>query len=417
VVRALLAALACTLPGCLEYLESGELGQMRYVADVAGDESFRASPAVSDRNGNVYALFGSRELAQTQAAVGYAGGGGWRGQCEVHEGTDRGVHGWVGVAQDRAWYWSGDSLVELSGVHANCRQILRRDPTSRADLAFEGVIPWVKLTPSRTTLVALVDAPSDPVPFFVMVDLDLRRYTKLEEFVPRNGSEVTVLGTGADPEHDAGFMVVRYVIDEAVRVEARFVDDDAHVTDIVNVPGLELAEEDAFTGFMEIGADGWVGGVVVPEPPAMPEEAPRVAVLLFNREEAVLIEDLGSLAPVGVHAWDGRAYVVGVANGRPALAEILDGRLGDPRVWTTSERVARSLQANVVVQDDRFTPVRTYTWDDPRQAFGAFPLLTPSSPHAYAIGESLMVIAGPSYETAGETFTSVAVGPVGIEYP
>jgi hypothetical protein len=419
-VRSPLAAavLACTLGGgCIEYLEPGELGQMRYVGDVAGDEQFRFAPPAGDRNGNVYVLFGSRDLAQTQASVGYVGGGGWRGQCEIHEGTDRGAHGWVGFAIDRAWYWSGDSLVELSGVHSSCRQILRRDPTSRADLAFKGVIPWVKLTPSRTTLVAMVDSPTDPVPFHVVVDLDLRRYTRFEEFVPRNGTEVNVLGVGADPESDGGFMVVRYLIDEQVRVEARFLDDQARVTDIVNVAGLDLAEEDAFTGFMQIGDGDWVGGVVVPEPPAMPDQEPRLAVLLFNRQEARLFEDLGSFTPVGVHAWEGSAYMVGIANGRPALSEIRNGGLGDPKVWTASERIAKSLQGNVLIQDDRFTPVRTFEWSAPVPAFGQFPLLHPNSPHPYAIDTSLIVIAGPAYMTGGETFTSVAVGPVGISYP
>jgi hypothetical protein len=321
------------------------------------------------------------------------------------------------VAVDRAWYWSGDALVELNGLHSNCQQILRRDPTSRADLSFKGVIPWVKLTPSRTTIVAMVQAPSDPVPFYVVVDLDLRRYSKFEEFVPRNGTEVDVLGVGADPPTDSGFMVVRYTIGEEVRVEARFIDDGANVTDIVNVPGLAAAEEDAFIGYMEVGAQGWVGGVVVPVPPATPDEEPARAVLLFSREEARLFDQLGSFQPEGVHRRGDRAYLVGVANGRPAIAEIANGGLDDPQVWTTSERIARSLQSTVLIQDDRFTPVQTFDWTNPAPAYGAFPLLHPNSPAAYAIDESLIMISGPEYMSGGEVFTSVAVGPVGISYP
>ena len=416
--RAAAAALACSLStGCIEYLDSGELGIMRYMGDYPGGVDFRFAPPTADRNGNLYVLSGSQELAQPQASVGYFGGGGWRAQCDVHEGTDRGTHGWVGVAFDRAWYWSGDSLVEISGVHSNCRQILKRDPTSRADLAFKGVVPWVKLTPSRTTMVAMVQAPSDPVPFYVVVDLDLRRYAKFEEFVPRNGSEVDVLGVGADPANDAGFMVVRYTIDEEVRAEARFIDDDANVTDIVNVPGLGAAAEDAFIGYMEVGARGWVGGVVVPVPPEMPDEEPARAILLFNREEAKLFDELGSFQPEGVHRWGDKAYVVGVANGRPAISEISAGGLEDPEVWTTSERIARSLQSTILIQDDRFTPVQTFDWTNPSPAFGAFPMLHPNSPSSYAIDTSLITISGPEYTSGGEVFTSLAVGPVGLAYP
>lgn len=394
--------------GCIEYLEAGEVGQMRYVADIGGAEEFRASAPVADRNGSLYVLFGSRENAQPGASVGYPGGGGWKGLCTIHQNTDRGVHGFVGTSIDHAYYWSGDALVELDGDTSNCRQILRRDPTTRSQLAFKAIVPWLRQTPSRRTLVGLVQAPTDPVPFWVVVDLDVRRYTGFAEFVPRNATQVVSLGTGADPNTDSGFVVVKYVIDETTtRVEARFIDRDAQVGDIVNIGGLEMAEEDAMTGFLQLDDDGWVAGVLE-----------TGEVLLFDRNQAKLVTDTRGLTPVGVHRWGDQAFLVGTANGRPALAEIgPGGSIQSPIVWTASERTAAALRGNVLIQDDRLSPVRTMTWTNPTQAFGEFPFMYPNSPSPYAVDTSLLEIAGPAYETAGETYTSVAVGPVGLTYP
>lgn len=399
--------------GCIEYLEPGELGQFRYLGDYVAEESFLFSRPVADRNGSVYAMMGSRELAQTEATVGYPSGGGWRGRCAVHQNVDRGLHGWLDTTVDTAWYWSGDALVEVDGLNSNCKQVLSRDPNSQSQLAFKALIPRVKWTPSKRTMVGLVQAPSDPVPFQVVIDLDIRRYTRFEEFIPRNAENVVSLGTGREDATEAGFMVVRYEIegDEGeepdVRVEARFLDANAEVTDIVQIGGLDAYEEDAMTGYMQIGDAGWAAGVLNDG-----------AVLLFDRNSSRVLTDTGPLEPVGVHLWEGTAWVVGMANGRPSIAAVNgNGGLDNPVVWAASERLAGSLRTSVVVQDDRFTPIRTLNWANPEAPFGDFPLVVPNAPWSYATETSLMMIAGPTYTSGGQTFVSLAVGPVGLSYP
>ncbi len=409
----LLSSLALLSSGCIEYLEPGELGQFRYLGDYVAEEAFLFPRPVADRNGSVYAMMGSRELGQTEATVGYPSGGGWRGRCAVHQNVDRGLHGWLDTTVDNAWYWSGDALVEVDGRNSNCKQVLGRDPNSQSQLAFKALIPQIKWTPSRRTIVGLVQAPSDPVPFQVVVDLDIRRYTRFEEFIPRNADNVVSLGTGAEEATEAGFMVVRYEIDGGegeepdVRVEARFLDADAEATDIVPIGGLSAYAQDALTGYMQIGDAGWAAGVLNDG-----------AVLLFDRNNARVLTDTGPLEPVGVHLWNGTAWVVGMANGRPSIAAVNSGGgLDSPVVWAASERLSDALRTSLVIQDDRFTPIRTLTWANPEAPFGEAPLVVPNAPWPYAIDTSLMMIAGPTYTSGGQSYVSLAVGPVGLSYP
>jgi hypothetical protein len=394
--------------GCIEFLAPGELGEMRYIGDSRGEDVFRFIPPISDNNGNVYYLNGSTMSDQDiTATVGNELGGGWRGRCSVHKNPGRGAHGWVGYSFDTAYFWSGDALASLDAL-GDCKQLLDKDPVTRANLAFKAVIPWVRVTPTARTMVAMVQSPTDPVPFFVVIDLDIRRYDRFQEFEPRGAIDVEVLGVGADPDNDAGFVVVKYTLGEQVRVEGRFVDRNGEVTDIVNLPVMPLQNygEDTMTGFMQINSAGWVSGVL--------EDG---FVLVFNRTRGA-VRDNGNFETVGVHRWEGETYVVGTANGRPAIARVQDdGTLASPRVWESAEATARAMQGNVVIQDDRFQPHRTLTWPNPGPAFGAFPWLYPHTPHRYTQDTSLLSIAGPAYMAAGETYTAIAVGPVGLSYP
>jgi hypothetical protein len=399
--------------GCIDYLDAGELGQFRYFGDVRGAAPLRFSAPISDREGNAYILFGDH-ISEITAFVGQ-GGGGWSGGCTLHENATRGQHGWIGRAQERAWYWSGDALVGIDGRTGGCREILDRDPFSLADIGFKSVIPWVKETPSRTTAVGMVRSPSDRVPFYILVDLDVGVYTDVHEFVPRGASNVLSLGVGANPSEETGFQVVRYEIGEGeVRVEGRFIDlhpdawsdRDRVVTDVVNISGLEDYEEDAVVGFMQQNPTGWVAGVT-----EMGE------VFTFDRNGG-RVRDTGTLQPVGVHRWDDEVYVVGIGNGRPAISRMgTNGELEPAQLWESSERTARALQSSLRIMDDRIRPVRFVTWSNPAQAVGDFPFLHPHSPHLYGLDTSLLLLAGPSYTTAGESFTSVALGPVGLSYP
>ena len=281
------------------------------------------------------------------------------------------------------------------------------DPTSRADIAFKGVIPWVRDTPSRVTLVALVQSPSDRVPFHTLVDLDVRLYADIVEFIPRGANDVEVLGTGADPEAEIGFYVVKYVIGDETRVEARFIDANAQVQDIVNLQGLEAFAEDSILGYMQASEAGWVGGLLQ-----------SGELLLFSRDGGRIQDDLGNVEVRGVHRADGDLWIVGVANPRPVLSRVDDnGNLGPPQVWSTSEQLARTLNGPLRVRDDRFTPIELRRWDSARATNGEFPFLSPFSPHTFALDTALLIISGPSFESGGLTRTEQAIGPVGIAYP
>jgi hypothetical protein len=402
---ALLLGAGLASSGCIDYLEAGELGQFRYFGDVRGAAPLRFSAPISDRAGNGYVLFGEH-ISEITAYVGQVGGG-WSGGCTLHENAARGAHGWIGRAQERAWYWSGDALVAVDGRTGGCREILDRDPFSLADIGFKSVIPWVKETPSRTTTVGMVRSPSDRVPFYILVDLDVGVYTHVQEFVPRGASNVVSLGVGANPEDDSGFQVVRYEIGEGeVRVEGRFIDHLANVTHVVNITGLDDYGEDAVVGFMQQSSTGWVVGVLE-----------SGEVFSFDQKGGRL-RSTGNLQAVGVHRWEGEVYVVGIGSGRPAIARVgPSGDLEAAQLWESSELTARALGAPLRIMDDRIRPVRFVTWENPVQAVGQSPFLHPHSPHQYGLGTALLLLAGPSYSTAGESFTSAALGPVGLTYP
>lgn len=403
---AVASALAVLSAGCIDYLESGEIGQARFFTQVRGAVPLRMVAPISDRDGNIYALFGSSDVAEAKAFVGHAGGG-WSGGCAIHEGTDRGLHGFVGTTQDRAWYWSGDALVEIKGNNGSCRNVLDTDPTTGVDLAFLGVIPDVEDAPSRATTVAMVQSPSDPVPFVALIDLDLRRYANLEVFEPASAREVAVLGTGYDPGSETGVMVVRYRVGDEERREARFYTREGQPDGIVALAGLGTAEEDAIVGNLQYSeSDGGLG---------LLDDG---RLLTFGRGGGGVSDPPASIdAVLGVHRRDGGIWLVGAANGRPVAARFENGAVGNPQVWSASERAAQSLAGGIEVLDDRAQPVRFVTWTAPQAALGPAPFLSAHTPDHYAQDETLLLIAGPSISGAIDTFTFVAVAPVGIDYP
>ena len=404
--RSAALALALTASGCVDYLDPGELGVLRYFGEVRGAPPLTLLPPIADRDGNSYVLWGARDRSEVLAFVGHAGGG-WTSGCAVHKGDDRGAHGWVGRAQDRAWYWSGDALVEVSGATGSCKAVLDRDPASNADLAFLGVIPHVREAPSRTTLVAMVQSPADPVPFQGVIDLGLGRYSDLVRFEPADAAGVTVLGTGADASGEIGVMLVRWQQGADVRVEGRFLDGAGRtvaVAPVDNVPAM-LAE-DAVLGSLQVSDRGLVAGLL--------EGGDLVT---FDRDGGGVRSFALDMTPAGVHRAGGALWLVGDAGG-PVVARLdADGVPGSAQRWTASERVEAALAGEVTVLDDRTDPRRYVSWNDPRSAMGAFPFLTAAGPHAYAQDTTAWLVAGPSYQAGGEPRTSVALVPVGISYP
>ncbi len=401
---ALAVAAPSVLAACAPPLETGEWGTFRFVADVPGRAPLRLLPPVSDREGNLYVLYGAPDRAEATAFVGFRDGG-WSGGCDGHKGESRGVHGWIGEVERAAWYWSGDALVRVDGASGACRRVLDRDPSSNADLLFEGVLPWVDDSPSRVTVPAIVRAVSDPRPYLVVVDLLSDRYLAAREFQPADATDVRIAGTGqADGE---GFYVATYLDGGGTRrAEARFVDAGARETAAVEIPGGTVhLGRDAVRGYLQADEHGLVAGLL---------ESGQL--LLFDRSQARRLEVSG-MEPAGVHRWKGALFLVGTRAGRPVIASIGEEGIGSPRIWTASERAAERLGRRIEVVDEREAPTRYVDWTDPSTAIGPFPFVHAHRPDRYSADSTGWLIAGPSYQTGVEGMTSVAFGPVGLSYP
>jgi hypothetical protein len=402
---AVLALLAAS--GCVNFLDPGDYGTPRYLGEVRGEAPLTMIPPVSDREGNVYVLYGARDENEVKVFVGHAGGG-WSDQCGHHRGDEHGIHGWIGRAGKRAWYWSGDALVEVSGLQGSCTEVLERDPSSRTVLLYRGVIPMVKETPSRTYSLAIVQSAGDPRTFIAVVDLDRKRFSSVELFEPAGATDLIVLGTGADPDSDTGFALVSYREGGQVRVEGLFLDLAGRITDRVPVTGAADRGRAAVLGFLH-SVDG---DVVV----GLFEGGDKV---VFRRGQGGEVRPAGdNMTPVGVHRWDDRLYLVGTGAGNPAVAAIdRAGRAGSGQLWQASVRAAAALDGDVAVVDDRSEPMRRVAWPSPRTAIGPHPFVSEHSPEAYAIDTTGWLIAGPSFNAGGERITAVAFAPVGVSYP
>lgn len=405
----LLAAALVALPttGCISYLQPGQFGLLRYFGEVVGGPPLNLIPPITDRNGNVYVLYGARDLINVEAFVGKASGG-WSSGCTVDKADGRGAHGWVGFSTDRAWYWAGDQLVQVTGSTGSCQAVLNRDPSSAADLQFLGVIPNVVDTPSRTFLNALIISPDDRVPYYATVDLNLLRYTSVRRFDPASATNVVVLGVGAEPNSDTGFMLVKYDNGGQTVVEGIFLDRDGNVIAKTPVQGASALDQDAVVGYLESVDGQFVAGLLS-----------TGDVVVFDRH-AGTVHAVTSLKPVGVHRWGGKLWMVGTSasGGQPAVAPIArNGTIGQAVVWQASQRAAAAMKGKLQIVDDRTDPRRRVLWNTVTPAMGPFPFVQPFSPEPYAVNTTGWLVAGPSYMVAGEPHTSVAFGPVGISYP
>ncbi len=415
-IRELLCcALTLCAAACGPELQPGEFGVFRYAGNVRGTPPLDLLAAISDREGNDYVLFGGLKRPEVQLFIGYRGGV-WDGGCAATQSTifgsmapSFGAHGFVGRAQDQAWYWSGGALVGASAFSGGCEQILKYDPNSAAQLAFQAVIPFVRETPSKTTLVAWVQSPTDPRPFVVQVDLNSSVFRSVAELGPSTIGKVKVLGVGANPDDGEGVVVMKYELGTETRVEARFYDADANETGRVALSGLpniaELGEYDIL-GYLQPSGDGlWVGLDV------------KGKLLLLDHSSGKR-SDVSAFKPVGVHQWDKQLFLVGTSASGPMVASIdAKGNVGGAQRWTSSGAAVGSLGSAVEVVDDRTLPSRKATWKNPRTAMGDYPFLHSTSLHRYSDGVTLWLIAGPSFQAGGENQTAIAVAPAGIAYP
>jgi hypothetical protein len=403
----LAAAMAlAALAGCIDYLDSGELGRVRYFGEVRGVAPLSMVPPTSDRDGNVYALYGARDLNEVELFIGHARGG-WTTGCVLHEGDDRGAHGWVGRATDRAWYWSGDALVEARGSSGACTAVLDTDPSSGANLTFEAVVPLVTERPSRATVPVLIQSAADPAPYHALVDLDLGRYTDARPFEPAGATDVVVLGVGADQDGRTGFLLVRYESPEnGGVVEALYLDDEGQLVARAPILGADAAPPDAVVGYLQSVDGNRVVGLL--------ETGELVS---FDRSGGA-VSGFTGFAAAGVHAWEGQLYLVGMDGEQPVVAPLdPGGQPGAAQVWEASAAARLSLGSALAVLDERSAPRKTVAWEDSISAIGEAPFVSAHSPDLYAEGTTGWLIAGPAFQVETNPQTSVAFAPVGISYP
>ena len=388
------------LLACAQPLAPGEWGTFRWFAELKGEAPMRLLPPATDRDGNVYVLYGDHEDPESVVYTGAALGG-WTGGCRAHRGV-RGLRGFVGRTDSRMWYWAGDALSTVSGETGACRELLSSDPVTGTGLLFLGVIPRVSETPSHRYLPALVQGASDTTPFYVTVDLDEERYFDAIRFEPEGAETVVVAGTGADPFSDEGVFVVTYQLGEAVTSRAVFVAGDGRKR-LRNLEVPEVLEEDSILGFVQFASDG-TGAALLDD-----------GRLLRIARGAVFIDEIAGIEAYGVQSWNGTLYLTGLVEGVPSVQKITAQGASGAKAWGAS-RSAMSGLGNITVLDERSDPAFTSDWSDAGTAIGYAPLLSPWPLDVYTTDSTGWLVAGPAYEAGAEPFTAVAFAPVGVSF-
>lgn len=396
-----LVLLALGLGSCGRPLDDGAYGQFRYSGYNRGSAPLPLFPPISDRVGNIYAMYGSTGVPQVAALVLRVAGS-VSGTCALTKGDSIGAHGWVGFGDDRAWYWSGDALIRMDP--GGCDRVLDRDPQTNADLRFRAVMPWVRITSTRRTLVALVQSPGDAVPFSALVDLDQGLMTNVSSL--GGTGTIQILGTGAEQEGDSRVTLVARGAGTNAAMQALFFDEEANLTAVVRVDGAPPPEY-GVVGTLRTTKAGTVVGLTS-----------LGSLVAFGREGGGIVAIDPAVKPVGVHRWKDALWLVGTRDDRPVVAPIDDaGRPGGFVSWTSSERALTNLSGTTTVRNDASFAARELTWTNVRPANAAYPFLTPTSPWPHSPDVTLLEIAGPEQGGAGQPSTLTAIAPVGISYP
>ncbi len=399
------------LPGCAEPLNPGEPGTARYFGEIRGETPMRLLPPRTDRAGNVYVLYGHPDHVDTTIYVGHVQGG-WSGGCQAHRGI-YGLHGFVGRTMDRMWYWTGDALVEVNSTTGACQEILANDPVTGTTLTYQSVIPWVRETPSRSTMRVLVQGATDDLPYHALIDVDEQLYSNLSEFQPSSAEDLVILGAGANPDTQNGYLLVSYLDDGEEVTESLRLDRDGTVDKRVSV------DIDGET----IDIDGETEVVSVQGELRVSDQG-LVAGLLSDGSLVVINDEGGSnyavtaMDPVGIQAWDGELWVTGTSSGTPVVARIsVSGELGDPVEWSSAVTAEGRISQGMTVLDERSDPSRTDSWNTARTAISDHPLLSAHPLDVYTTDSTGWLVAGPSFSSTPEDMTAVAFVPIGVSFP
>ena len=390
--------LIAALAGCGPTLAPGEWGAFRYFGDILGEPPMRLLPPLTDRDGNVYVLYGAADRQDTQVFVGRLEGG-WSGGCSAHRGL-YGLHGFVGRSQDRVWYWSGTALVEVDGNTGACNQILRDDPVSGTELSFLGIAPTIDETPSRRFAYGLIQGATGQ-PSFLMVDLDEALPFNTVPYAEDPPNDLRVVATGAWKAQRLSVFVVA----AGSEVKAHFVD---RLGQPVSEAPLDLpssVEAYHVPSFLQFSDAGVGAGIDI------------------NGDVVIASTDGGGVATVGfdahgILAWEGQLYVTGLDGGEPVLSQILaDASFGDVVPFAAAGVAEQILESAIVVNDERGQPTRVREWEAPRTAIGDHPMLSPWPLDPYTLWSTGWLVAGPGFNSGVEPVTAVAFAPVGLEVP
>jgi hypothetical protein len=392
------------LSACAEPLGPGKIGTPRYFAQLLGEPPMRVLPPRTDRAGNIYVLYGDTQWTETAVYVGHAQGG-WSGGCSAHRGVDYGLHGFSGHTTNRAWYWSGDALVEVDGRTGACREVLSSDPVTSTSVEFRAVMPFVRQTSARSTLLALVQGTTDPAPIHTVVDLDQRLYGDFRPFEPTDATDIRVIGVGANHAQQRGYLVVQYTWSGSSQFQALVLDHAGDELYRVSLDASEVLDEFAVVGELGVSETGLAAGVL-----------DDGRVLVFDNNGGSVI-DIDVFEAVGVQVRGGQLWLTGLDGNQPLIAAIKDSKeIGNPQTWASADTLRQRIARGVVVLDERRDPSAKVPWKDAASAMADHPLVTPHPLDPYTLETTGWMLAGPYYESI-DTYTSVAFVPVGVSFP
>jgi hypothetical protein len=295
--------------------------------------------------------------------------------------------------------------VEVDGRTGACQEVLSSDPVTSTTVEFRAVIPFVRQTSARSTLLALVQGVTDASPTHTVVDLDQGTYGDFRAFEPTDASDISVIGVGADHAQQRGYMVVQYTQSGSSMFEALVLDHTGDELFRVSLPSGEVLEEFAVVGELSVSETGLVAGVLGDG-----------RVLVFNNDTGAIVSS-DFFEPVGVQARGGRLWLTGLDGSDPIIAPIEESmEIGTPQAWQSAASLSSRINDGVIVLDERRDPSAQVHWKDAASALSSHPLLTPYPLDLHTIETTGWMLAGPYFESIN-IYTSVAFTPVGVSFP
>ena len=402
-MRIALALTALQLCSCSPTLESGEWGNIRYFGEIPGEVPMRLLPPVTDRDGNVYVAYGDRGRSDTEVWVGRSSGG-WKNACKGHRG-DFGIHGFIGQSDREAWLWTGDAVLHIWGESGTCHEVLNHDPVTGTTLHWEALAPWVRISPSRVTTVALVRATNEDENYITLLDLERELMTNLQPLQPMGLTDLVIIGTGADPVRNEALFVVSYVFEGATINEAILLDSDASILKRIPLDLDTSPESYGVVGFFQSTGGGAWAGV-------------RESGSLILISPAGGYDTTPDFDAYGLLKTQQNLFVTGLLGNSAVAAKVShNSELNGAREWKSPTNAYSSLSGQVSVFDERNSPLRKTTWTEAESAIGVLPLISAHPLDPYTLQSSGWLVAGPSYTGPAEEITSIGFAPIGWTSP